>query len=122
MTAAHDGASGAAGAIAAVAVAGAADEDHEFGCRRHHRGWRPSCRRCRQSPHSRTSQHLAGLLAFALRHAQCKLGHPSKNANLAWWQVMDADDQLLESLADAEHAGWARWMKYLLEQCAVNQD
>jgi hypothetical protein len=36
--------------------------------------------------------------------------------------MMDTDDQLLESLADAEHAGWARWMKYLFEQCAVNQD
>ena len=32
------------------------------------------------------------------------------------------EDLLLEPLATAEHAGWARWMKHLFESCIPNQD
>ena len=28
-------------------------------------------------------------------------------------------EELIEQLADKEHASWARWMKYLFSKCAV---
>lgn len=28
-------------------------------------------------------------------------------------------NELLEALADAEHASWARWMDYLFSQCEI---
>ncbi len=34
----------------------------------------------------------------------------------------DLGPVLLEQLADAEHAGWSRWMLYLFDQCKSNED
>lgn len=31
-------------------------------------------------------------------------------------------DELIERLADAEHAGWAHWMAYLFSQCREHPD
>ncbi|MCL4535296.1 MAG: hypothetical protein M1370_09090 [Bacteroidetes bacterium] len=36
--------------------------------------------------------------------------------------MSDPVSDLLEQLADAEHAGWSRWMIYLFDQCIVNKD
>lgn len=36
--------------------------------------------------------------------------------------MRDDDVQLLESLAEAEHADWSRWMLYLFGQCTRNPD
>ena len=32
------------------------------------------------------------------------------------------DAELIERLADAEHASWSRWMAYLFTRCAFNAD
>lgn len=34
----------------------------------------------------------------------------------------ELDDHLMEQLADAEHASWARWMDYLFDKCTVTQE
>lgn len=31
-------------------------------------------------------------------------------------------DELIERLADAEHASWSRWMKFLFSTCRPNDD
>ena len=33
-----------------------------------------------------------------------------------------SEQELIEALADKEHASWARWMKYLFSQCDVTSD
>lgn len=35
---------------------------------------------------------------------------------------MSDERELIEKLAEAEHAGWARWMKYVFSQCIANED
>jgi hypothetical protein len=32
------------------------------------------------------------------------------------------ESELIEQLADKEHASWARWMKYLFSKCIKNPD
>lgn len=32
------------------------------------------------------------------------------------------EDELIEALAEKEHASWARWMAYLFSRCTKNQD
>lgn len=33
-----------------------------------------------------------------------------------------SEAELIEALADKEHASWARWMDYLFSRCVVNFD
>jgi len=33
-----------------------------------------------------------------------------------------ANEELIEALADQEHASWARWMRYLFSQCEILSD
>lgn len=36
--------------------------------------------------------------------------------------MSDPVDELIEQLADAEHAGWSRWMIYQFDQCIADKD